>query len=385
MPTPSMYQPRKNRRALWIALAVIAAALAAYLLFGRGQGSAEGGFQMPPPAVSVVEVKQEDVPLEYEYAGRTAGSREVEIRARVSGILERRAYTEGQRVKKGQLLFVIDPAPFAATQAEAKARFARAQSDWKRVQGLYKEKAVSAREYDEARAAYEETKAALQTTSISLGYTTVTAPISGVTSREALSEGSLVTANTSLLTRISQLDPIYVNFSAPDAEFLRQRREIAEGTVTAAEGKLQAEIVFGDGSVYGEPGVIDFTDSIIDPATGSVSARAVVPNEQGAILPGQFVRVRLKGLIRPNAIAIPDMAVMQGPQGTFVYVVNEESKAVVRPVQLGQLNGKQRIVLNGLQPGDKVITEGLMKVRPDAPVNTAPPPAPGQAPAEGKQ
>lgn len=328
----------------------------------------------PPPAVTVIDVAPADLPLSYEYAGRTAGSREVEIRARVSGILLKRAYVEGQPVKKGDLLFTIDPAPFEAALADAEARFAQARKEWARVGELRKAEAISAREAEQAESAYEQAKALVRTARINLGYTTVTAPIDGVTSVEGLSEGSLVAADTSLLTRISQLDPLYVYFSSPDMDALTQRRKVAEGTLTLPEDRhLKAEIRFGDGTTYDQLGIIDFTDSIITPETGTVRARAVMPNPDTRLLPGQFVRVIVKGFTRKGAIAIPDQAIMQGPQGPFVYTVNAESKATITPVSLGELQGKLRLIESGLKAGDRVVTEGMIKARPDAPVTIAAP------------
>lgn len=346
--------------------------------------------QMPPAEVVVHTVAPKDVPLTFEYAGRTAGSREVEIRARVTGILQKRAYTEGQKVKQDDVLFEIDPAPFAAELADAQAAFSRSESDWKRAGLLVKEKALSAREFDEAKAGYEQAKAKLDTAKINLGYTMVTAPISGVTSQESMSEGGLVVANQTLLTRLTRLDPMYVNFSTPDEELLLQRRMVASGEYGMPEdGKLRAEIRFGDGGVYKEEGTVDFTDSLIDPQTGTVSNRAVVPNGEDILLPGQFVRVVVKGFVRKNAIAIPDQAVMQGPQGPFVYVVVDD-KAAVRPVVLGVLAGSDRLVKDGLKAGDQVIVEGMIKTRPDAPVkivdpNAAPAETPAAAPAADKK
>lgn len=323
----------------------------------------------PPPAVSVIEVKPADIPLSFEYAGRTAGSREVEIRARVSGILQERAYVEGQVVKEGKRLFTIDPAPFKAAFSEANARYIAAERDWKRIKSLYAQKAVSSREYDEGRSTYEQTKAALQTAQINLNYTTVLAPISGTTSNEGLTEGNLVTADETLLTRLTQMDPLYVYFAYPDTEALALRQKIASGVLSLPEdNQLTAEIRFGDGSVHPEQGTIDFTDSIIDTKTGTVRSRVVLSNPEGTILPGQFVRVVVKGFTMKHTIAIPDQAVMQGPQGTFVYVVNTQGKAAIQSITLGDLAGKNRLVTQGLQEGDKVIYEGMIKVRPDSPV-----------------
>ena len=338
------------------------------------QAAAAGQMQMPPAEVQTVTVEEKDFPVTYEYAGRTAGSREVEIRARVSGILVKRNYTEGAAVKEGDALFEIDSAPFNATLAQTKARFIQATNDWKRAQQLLKQKALSPREYDEAQAAYAQLKAEIDTANINLSYTKVTAPISGVTSKEGLSEGSLITADTSLLTRLTQLDPLYVNFAAPDAENMKQRQDIANGKLNMPEdGILKAEIRFGDGTAYMHEGTINFTDSIIDEQTGTVRTRAIVPNAENMLLPGQFVRVVVKGFVRKNAIAIPDKAIMQGPQGMFVYVVTTEGKAAIKPVVLGDLTEGTRLIESGLAVGDVVITENMIKVRPDAPVKVTAP------------
>ena len=333
------------------------------------------GAPTPPPApVTILGITPADVPLVYEYAGRTSGSREVEIRARVSGILQKRAYTEGQAVSQGDVLFEIDPAPYKAALAQAQARFNQTDKDWKRAQVLLKQKALSAREHDDSQAAYEQSKAALETAQINLGYTTVTAPINGITSKESLSEGSLIVADNSLLTRLVQLDPIYIDFAIPDGEALEQRRQIAAGaTVIPEDGKLRAEIRLGDGSLYPEQGTLNFTDSIIDPQTGSVNSRAVVPNFDSRLIPGQFVRVVVKGMVRKNAIAIPDQAIMQGPKGPFVYTVDDARKAVITPVKLGNLNNKMRLIESGLKEDDRVIVEGMIKVKPDMPVTVGKP------------
>lgn len=387
--------PRKNRRVIAIIVLLLVLAVAAYALrgvfFSGPPGGHAGMHQMPPATVTVHEVAVEDIPLSFEYAGRTAGSREVEIRARVSGILRKREYTEGQAVKQGKVLFRIDPSPFEASQQAAQARLTQAERDYARATALYNEKALSEREYDAARSAHDQAQAEARTARINLNYTTVTAPITGVTSQESVSEGSLVVADSTLLTRVTQLDPLYVSFAYPDAEAVMLRQEVAEGRIVLPPGKkLTAELHFSDGSVYGQQGAVDFMDSIIDPQTGSVRARAVFPNKENSVLPGQFVRVVVKGFTHKDAVAIPDTAVMQGPQGTFVFVVNAEGNAGVAPVTLGPLMNGRRIIESGLKSGDRVIVEGMIKVRPGAPVNVAEPapPAPEPAPetpAEGKE
>lgn len=356
----------------------------------KGPGGPQGG--MPPAEVTVTTVAPADVPVKFEYAGRTAGFREVEIRARVSGILLKRTYAEGQLVQAGDVLFAIDPATFQAALAQAQATYNQAERDWNRSAKLFEQKALSARERDQSLSAYEQAKAQLKTARINLNYTTVIAPITGVTSAEAMSEGSLVVADQSLLTRLTQLDPLYVNFAYPDTESTQQRRDLASGRLTMPDDRrLKAEIHFGDGTVYQQEGDIDFTDSIIDPQTGSVRARAILPNPDAGLLPGQFVRVVVKGFVRRNAIAIPDQAIIQGPQGAMVYVVDAADKAQIRPVVLGPLEGTQRLVESGLNTGDRVIYEGMIKVRPDSVVKpvdgkpgepaAAPAGAPAAAPA----
>lgn len=364
----------------WVVLLILAlvagGGYVAYTKFAPKKAppaTAEAMMKMPPAKVVVYPVKHTDVPLSFEYSGRTAGSREVQVRPRVSGILLRRAYTEGKKVTQGDVLFEIDPAPFMAELQQAQARFDQAEKDWERGQKLFKAKALSARESDQVQSAYEQAKAALAVAKINLGYTTVIAPVSGVTSKESVSEGSLVVADNTLLTRVTRLDPIYVNFSTPDEEVLAQRRMILSGEYGGPQdGVLQAEIHFGDGMVYSKTGQVNFTDSIIDPETGSVSNRAVLPNPDHAILPGQFVRVVVKGMVRKNAIAIPDRAVMQGPQGTFVYVVQDNTVAV-KPVVLGALQDGMRFVKSGLEDGDQVVVEGMIKARPGAPVTIVDP------------
>ncbi len=332
---------------------------------------------MPAPAVSVLEIAPRDIPVTFEYAGRSAGFREIEIRPRVSGILKKRHYVEGQFIKQNALLFEIDPAPFQALLAQAKAVFLQSESNWTRVSELMKVKAVSPLEYETAKSSYEQAKAELDTAEINLGYTQIVAPIPGVTSQEGLSEGSLVAADTSILTKIAQLDPIYINFAAPDADILMQRKEIAAGKMALPEDrKLRAEIHLNDGTTYAHEGLIDFMDSVIDLQTGTVHARAIVNNEDAKILPGQFVRLIVKGFVKKDAIAVPDQAILQGPQGQFVYVVDGDNKAQIKPVKIGLLNGTNRLIEEGLSAGDHVVIGGMIKARPGAPVQVKEPEAP---------
>jgi membrane fusion protein (multidrug efflux system) len=226
--------------------------------------------------------------------------------------------------------------------------------------------------FEQSKANIEAAQAEVQSRQIDLDYTTVKAPITGITSKESVSEGSLIVAgdpSASLLTQITQLAPIFVNFAYPDAEAERLRRELSEGSlVPPSSGKLSVEVYFGDGSAYPTAGEVDFTDSLIDRGTGTVSARGVVPNPEQKLLPGQFVRVQVMGLTRPNAITVPERAVAQGPRGTFVYVVDEQSVARMRQVTTGDTVGGRWVILAGVSDGERVIVDGLAKVRPDSPV-----------------
>ncbi|MBY0281271.1 MAG: efflux RND transporter periplasmic adaptor subunit [Alphaproteobacteria bacterium] len=345
----------------------------------------QGPMTPPPPKVIVQEMSPKDVPLEYEYAGRVSGSREIELRARVGGILLERTYAEGQAVKQGDILFKIDPASFQAKadQAEAKlkeeqATLKQTEQGWQRVLDLHTKKMASTREKDEAVSAFERAKAKVQgaeadfkRAKIDLDYTTVKAPISGITSQEAVSEGSLIDAtfNPTLLTRIVQIDPVYVKFSYSESEILRHRHLVTSRQEKAPlNEKLVATLRFGDGTVYPVKGDVNFTDSIIDPQTGTVQARAVIPNPESNLLPGQFVRITISGLTQSNAFIVPKRAVMQGPMGPFVYLVNAEGKAAMQPIALGLSTSQGQIIEKGLKAGDKVITDGMIKVRPDTPV-----------------
>lgn len=360
-PTTKPHPVRKHV----IAGAVLVSGLA-LLAACRDDEKAKAANQAPPPAEVVVqEISPADLPITYEYSGRTAGSREVEVRARVNGILLKRSYTEGEKVKAGQILFVIDPDLYKANQSQTSARLQQAERNWQRVQSLFAEKAVSARDRDEAQSEYEQARAAARTASLNVGYTTVVAPISGVTSAETVSEGSLIN-EAGLLTKIAQLDPIYVNFAYPDSDAMMQKSQIASGKLMVPEdGVLTATVKYNDGTPYPITAPINFTDSVIDTQTGTVRARAVLPNPKSDLLPGQFIRVQVSGYTRKDAIALPERAVAQGPQGLFVMVVDAQNNVGIKPIKLGQQVGENRVLIeDGLQKGDRVIIDGLMKARP---------------------
>jgi membrane fusion protein, multidrug efflux system len=347
-------------------------------------GSQPGG--MPPPEVRVLAVAAQDLPVRYEYVGQTTGSREVEVRARVTGILQQRNFKEGAKVARGQSLFTIDPAPFQIalqkSQAElagAEARLELARRDSARLKPLVEARAVSRKDYDDAGSAQriadadvKLVQARLAEARLNLQYTRVEAPIAGITSRATQSEGTLVSGPNVLLTTITQIDPIWVNFGIPEREHLTIRKAVDNGRLKLPSGDgFDVQVRLSDGSVYERKGRLDFSDVRIDAATGTTETRAELPNPQGRLKPGQFVRVTLAGAVRPKAIVVPQRAVLEGPQGKFVYIVDADSKAQMRPVEVGDWQGEDWIIQEGLIPGDRVVVDGLLKIGPGAPVRVA--------------
>jgi membrane fusion protein (multidrug efflux system) len=366
-----------------IATVLLAALAAACSPSGGNEKGGKGGsgMAMPPPEVNVVTVTPRALPAAFEYVGQTAGSREVEVRARVTGILLGRNFDEGGPVRKGQSLFTIDPAPFEAAVARAEADVAAAQARHEqarrnaaRLKPLYAENAVSQKEYDDAVSAEAITaadakaaRARLAEAKLSLGYTKVEAPAAGVASRSLRSEGSLVSGPDVLLTTVMQVDPIWVNFGIPDTEQARLQKEAQAGRL-ALPKRFDVQLRLADGSLYPRTGKMSFADVRIAPGTGTREARAELPNPDGVLRPGQFVRVILRGASRPNAITVPQRAVLEGPQGKFVYVVNEKNQAEARPVVAGEWSGEDWIISSGLKGGERVIVDGVMKLGPGAPV-----------------
>jgi membrane fusion protein (multidrug efflux system) len=366
--------------------------LAAAMLAGCERRSAEP-MAPPPPEVTVVQAQAGPVPLELMYSGRAVGSREVEVRARVSGILLERSYEEGSAVRQGEVLFRIDPEPFRVSVAQARAeleveraRLAEARRDRDRVRTLIDRQLVSQRQWDEAVSRYEVASASvaaadarLRAAELDLSYTEVRAPISGLTSREARSEGSLVTAgeDSSLLTRIVQSDPIYAEFAVPESEAALLRARLAAG------GEVPVHLA-GEGAAEGVGAArLTFVDNAVGMGSGTVRARAVMANPDGRFVPGQFLRIRVEGITLPGGVSVPERAVMSGPQGRFVWVLDGQDVAAMRPVQIAAVVSDRAVLSGGLEPGERVVVEGVLKVRPGAPVAIAPadPAVPGDAPA----
>jgi len=355
---------------------------------GHEKGKGAGGF--PPAEVNVVTVTPASLPVTFEYVGQTAGSREVEVRARVTGILKSRNFAEGAVVAKGQSLFSIDAAPYEAALARAEAdvgaaeaRLEQARRNAARLKPLLAEKAVSQKDLDDAVSAEQigaaDVKAAqarLTETRLNLGYTRVEAPVSGMSGRANRSEGSLVSGPDVLLTTVTQVDPIWVNFGVPDNEQARLQKDIeAKRILMPADGRFEVTLLLADGSAYARSGRVNFGDVRISAATGTREMRAELANPGGTLRPGQFVRVQLRGATRPDAVTVPQRAVLEGPQGKFVYVVGANGAAEIRPVAVGEWSGDAWIISSGLKAGDRVIIDGLMKLGPGAPVKIAEKPA----------
>ena len=360
---------------------------AAVLLLINGCGKKEDkahppGGATPPPEVSVVTVQPRNIPTEFEYVGQTAGSRETEVRARISGILEKRLYEEGSRVEAGTVLFQIDPGSYRTQLASAEAaaavneaKLSQTKRELARLGPLVAEKAVSQKEFDDAKSNQESAEAALKQSRalanearLNLGYTKVVAPISGITGIANKSDGSLVTPTDSLLTTLVQTDPIYVKFSVTEADFLKLGKDVSSGRISLpgkreANGSMAFDVTLklADGSSFPKPGKMNFSSEKINPATGGFDARAQIPNADRALRPGQFVRVSLNGASRTNAIAVPQRAVIDGPMGKLVFVVGPDNKLVPHPVELDGWNNGEWVVTKGLQGGDRVLVDGFIK------------------------
>jgi membrane fusion protein (multidrug efflux system) len=375
------------------------ASVAVLALLGACKPAAHEQHAPPPAAVTVVAVEPKEVAVSYEYVGQTAGFREVEVRSRVNGIVLKRNYREGDRVTRGESLFTIDPAPFQVALARAdadlgvaQARLEQAKRDAARLKPVLEVKAVSQKELDDAvsaaRIAEAEVKSAqarVNEAKLNVQYTRVEAPISGVTSRAAVSEGTLVSGPNVLLGTVTQTDPMYVIFGIPDREYLAIRRDVEAGRLKLpAGGRFKTTIKLADGSSFPAKGDLNFTDVRVNTQTGTSEARAEFANAKNVLRAGEFVRIVLEGAVRQAAIVVPQRAVLEGPKEKFVYVVNAESKAEARPVHVGEWTGDGWIVESGVKAGERVIVDGVMKIGPGAVVQATPDkPTPRVAEAKG--
>ncbi|MET4580034.1 efflux RND transporter periplasmic adaptor subunit [Ottowia thiooxydans] len=347
---------------------------------GAPAGGAPGG-GMPPPQVGVVTVQPGSVALVTELPGRLEASRVAQVRARAAGILQKRLFQEGSDVKAGQALFAIDPAPYNAALMSSQATVARAQANLQqaaaladRYKPLVEANAVSKQEYANAVAARAQAeadvqagRAAVETARINLGYASVTAPISGRIGRALVTEGALVgQGEATQLAVIQQINPLYVNVTQSANEVMKLRQALQSGQLSRAGGgeAVKVQVLLEDGSVYGSPGRLLFSDLSVDPATGQISLRAEVPNPQGMLLPGMYVRARIEQAQVNNAILLPQQAVTRGGKGDSVLVVAADGSFAPRPVKVGEAQGKSWVILDGLKAGEQVIVDGVMKLMP---------------------
>lgn len=342
-----------------------------------------------PVEVGVITIAPASVTLTQELPGRTSAFRVAEVRARVSGIVLKRHFTEGGDVKEGDLLYTIDPAPYQAALDSAKASLARAEANAavsrlqaERYTRLLADKVVSQQEYDNIAASHlaadadvAAAKAAVQSAGINLGYTRVIAPVSGRIGLSQVTEGAYVQAGTAtLLATVQQLDPLYVDLTRSSTEVLRLRRALEEGKLQRADsGSAKVQLLLDDGRLYEREGALQFSDVTVDPTTSSITLRAIFPNPDAALLPGMFVRARLQEGSAPDAILVPQLAVTRNTKGeATALVVGSENKVELRVLQTDRAVGNQWLVSSGLKPGDLVVVQNLQRVRPGAVVKHIP-------------
>lgn len=325
---------------------------------------------MPPMPVSIVVAEPTSVPMSVEAVAQTEGASEVEVRPRVGGIILKKMFEEGAAVKAGQVLFLIDPAPFEIALAQAKAaavgqgaRITQTSRESSRLKDLLATQSISQREYDNAtsdasisQAGMMQAQANIKEAELNLSYTRVTAPVSGMAGRFQFSEGALVQAGTSLLTTIVQTSPIWVRFSLSDSELASLGGHMSDGMAK------EISLILPDGSEYAQKGKLNFMSSQINPTLGTQELRATFENKDKKLMPGQFVRARVTTGSQEGVFLVPQAAVSTGEQGTFVFIANAKNQAERRPVTVGQWKGTDWIILSGLQAGDKVITDNLIKL-----------------------
>ena len=363
----SVERPKALRAALAVAVAT--------LLVACGEGNSQGGGASAPPppaAVGVYEVQPQAVALSTELPGRAVASRVAEVRPQTSGIVQKRLFEEGSEVKKGQALYQIDPATMNARLAKAQAQLESTESLAKRYEVLREKNAISQQQYDDAQAAWRNAKADLELARIDTVYAKVLSPISGRIGRSNVTEGALVgVGQAEAMATVQQIDPIHVDMQQSMADILRLQ---AENAKSGAKGSAQVRLVLEDGSLYPVEGTLKFSEMNVDETTGSVTLRATFANPDGLLRPGMFVRAQVQTSAREAALLVPQQAVWRNTQGQpMVWVVGADNTAQPRPVQASRTVGNTWLVEGGLQAGERVITEGLQKLRGPMPV--APEPA----------
>jgi membrane fusion protein, multidrug efflux system len=366
-------------------------------LLGTGCHKAPSAPPTPVTEVTVMTVQPHDTPVSFEFTAQTQSSREVEIRSRVDGFLDKRVYTEGQPVHAGQTLFLMDPKPFEAALKTAQGQLAQQQArlyvtkaNLARVVPLAKQNALSQKDLDDATGNEKQAEAAVisaqgevRTAELNLGYTTIKSPLEGLSSFARQQDGSYVSAtSSSLLTYIYQLDPMWVNFSLSENELLRYRDEARRGTLRLpANSDYVVTVVLADGTVFPAQGHINFTNPAFSDQTGTFLVRASFANPKGTLRPGQFVRALVSGAVRPNAILVPQRAVLQGAKSHFVWVVDNDSKAHQQVVETGEWHGDDWFITDGLKQGDRIVVDGAIRVVADTPLKIKGEPEAKPAPA----
>ncbi len=371
---------------MYIRVLTVCFVLAAFLIQSGCSKETSAPQKRAAPEVTVVAVTPRDIPYTPSFVAQTESSRQVDIVARISGFLDRIAYQEGDLVKEGQLLFQLDQKPFKAELEAARgvlqaqqARFKTAGANLKRVKPLTEQNALSQSDLDRAQGEFDAAKAAVfaanarvKEAELNLGYTTIRAPVTGLTSRSLQREGTYVNAmaETAKLTYVAAIDPIWVTFSVSQNQMARIREESQKGSIIRPKSQdYEVELVLPDGKPFAERGKINFADPSFSQDTGSFMVRAVLPNPNRELRPGMFVTAYVKGGLRPNAVVVPQLSVQQGSNGHIVYVIKPDGTAEVRPVVVGDYEGEKDIViLNGLQAGDRIVIEGMLKVVPGQPV-----------------
>ena len=359
-----------------------------FLAIGIGCGKKEEAKPPPPPPeVFVMKVEPRNTPVTFEYVAQTQSSQQVEIRARVNGFLDRRVYTEGSIVKAGDVLFLMDKKPFQAQVDDATAALARqnaaletARANLARVKPLVAQNALSQKSLDDSTGVYEsyaaaveQAKAQLTQAQLNLSYCTITSPVTGITSAARVQDGAYVNVQNSQLTSVAVLSPIWVNFSISENEIQRYRDEIARKKIIPPKGdNYEVEVILVDGSVFPYKGRITFTAPLYNPQTGTFLIRVTLNNPNGTLRPNQYVKARLHGALRPNAILVPQRAVQQGGKGHFVWVVGKDGKAESRPVIVGDWSGDNWFINEGLQAGEQVVVDGGLGLSPGVVVAAKP-------------
>lgn len=362
---------------------VLGLLISSALVAGCGKDADTAPAAPPPPAVSVVTLAAADVTLTRELPGRASPSLVAEVRPQVSGLVEKRLFEEGGKVKAGQPLYQLDNSTYRADHASARATLERAEAALKLAQlnarrsaELVKIDAVSRQDDENAAAALAQAKAdvgvaraAVERNKVVLGYARITAPIAGQVGKSTVTQGALVTANQpDALVSVQRLDPMYVDLTQSSSELLQLRQELAAGTLNTTR-ELPVEIVLEDGSTYAHKGKLDFADVTVDPGTGSFLVRVTVPNPDNILLPGMYVRAMVGAGVRENGVLVPQQGIARDPKGnTTALVVGKDNKVEVRQVKVSRTVGDKWLVDSGLAVGDRVIVEGLQKVRPGAPV-----------------